>query len=70
MHGGITAFWLFFSIAPQPPRHNSRLISIAPRKPTRPQYVNFNKSTAALYLRQTEGLWMNPDLTRPEGERC
>lgn len=44
------------------------LISITPRRPTRSQYVHFNKATAALFLRQTESLWLNLELTRQAGE--
>lgn len=57
-------------VKPVNPAHSSTLISIAPRRPvSRPQYVTFNKQTAALYLRQTESLWLNLDLTRQEGKR-
>ena len=47
---------------------NSSLISIAPRRPPRSQYVHFNKATAALFLRQTESFWLQPDLTRQAGK--
>jgi len=43
-------------------------IFLSSKRPTKPQLVPFNKNTAALYLRQTENLWLVPNMTRHEGE--
>lgn len=58
----------YYSVAP----HTSQptTIFIAPRRPSRFQVVHFSKATAALFLKQTESLWMKLDLTRSEGEGC
>lgn len=44
-------------------------IVLSPKRPQKPQLVPFNKNTAALYLRQTETLWLVPNMSRQDGER-
>jgi len=44
-------------------------IVLSPKRPTKPQLVPFNKNTAALYLRQTENLWLVPNMTRHEASK-
>ena len=43
-------------------------IVLSPKRPQKPQLVPFNKNTAALYLRQTEALWLVPNMSRQDGE--
>ena len=46
-------------------------ITLAPRRTSRAQSQlegNFTPSTAPLYLRQTEGVWLCPNLSRQEGK--
>ena len=43
-------------------------IVLSPKRPQKPQLVPFDKNTAALYLRQTEALWLVPNMSRQDGE--
>lgn len=45
-------------------------IKLAPRRTSKAltQVTEFNPSTASLHLRQTEGLWLVPDISRQEGK--
>ena len=43
-------------------------IALTSRRSSKTHLVPFDKSTAAMYLRQTEQLWLMPNLSRPEGK--
>ena len=45
-------------------------ITLAPRRSSKPlpELVPFTANSASLYLRQTENLWLCPNLTRHSGE--
>lgn len=46
-----------------------RQISLAPRRSSRPQLVSFDKNTAAMYLRQTENIWLAPTMSRQDSSK-
>ena len=43
-------------------------IALTSRRSSKTHLVPFDKGTAAMYLRQTEQLWLMPNLSRQEGE--
>ena len=43
-------------------------IALTSRRSSKTHLVPFDKGTAAMYLRQTEQLWLMPNLSRQEGQ--